>query len=146
MIRPLVASLSVLGLVACMAASTPPAAAEQPSEYTLTVTAPAPLKVAEKGSFLIAVDVKPGYHWNDEYPATFTVNGAPAELGLTKALLAQLSGDFKSQSPTTVRVPVEAKPTAATDAKLTVDAHFSVCNERVCLLKNATATVQVVAR
>lgn len=144
MLRPLVAALSFLGLTACMAASAPPAAAGE-QEYVLSATAPE-LKVGVASAITIKVDVKPGFHWNTEYPAKFELVGAPKGLEIPKPVLAQLSGDFAAKGPNEVAINVPATARSATSGEITVHANFSVCNERVCLMKTAKATVPIAAK
>lgn len=133
-----------LAALAGSVAQAAPAAVAEP-EYTLAVSAPE-MKVGEDSAIHIKVDVAPGYHWNDEYPAHFALIGAPADLELAKTSVSQLAGDFKSETPNLVNVAMKATPKAATVVPLTLEAKFSVCNQRICLIKSATAIVMVVAK
>jgi len=127
-----------------LARSTPIAHATD-KDFTFVVSAD-PMKVGVRGAIVVKLDVLGGYHWNSDYPAKIEIVGAPDPLGLTKATLSQLAGDFKAQTPTAVLVSVPAEPKSAIDAPITVQTSFSVCNDRVCLMKKATAIVTVTAR
>jgi len=122
------------------------ASAEDTNQEFLLSASAAPLKLGIAGAIAIKIDVKPGFHWNDDYPAKLELTGAPDGVTLPKATLAQLAGDFKSETPTLVNVAVPAIAATRASGTITIDAHFSVCNERECRIKKATTTVQIVAQ
>lgn len=138
MVRSLLFALTSLLIAA-------PALAADADEFAFAVQVPE-LKVNELSAITIKIDVKGGYHWNDEYPARFELKGTPEAVTVTKAALSQAAGDFKSETPTAVNVKVPALAKAAANGTVTVEAKFSICNERVCLMKKASAVVAVVAK
>lgn len=137
MVRSLVFALASLFIAA-------PALAADADEFELALSAPE-LKVGADGQLGVKIVVKGGYHWNEEYPAKLVFT-TPTGVTLPKAELAQLKGDFKAATPQLVDVKVPATAAAAAAGEVTVEARFSICNDKVCLMKKATAKAAVVAR
>ncbi|MCC6620444.1 MAG: hypothetical protein IT385_04275 [Deltaproteobacteria bacterium] len=140
--KPLTLLAAAFALLVAAASSS---ARAEDKDYALTVSAQ-PLTVGAPGAIVVKLDVKGGYKWNADYPAKIEITGAPAPLTLPKATLSQLAGDFKAETPTALVVQIPATAKAALDAPVTVSTKFSVCNDRVCLMKKASAVVQITAR
>lgn len=138
--------LAAAGLVAALTIAVTGASAttERPDDYTIDVE-PATVAVGAEGAAVVRVTALPPYHWNKEYPARVTVeDGEHPSVTIGKREFKQLSGDFEvadDESAATVRIPVTGK--APGSETLTLDVRFSVCNDKVCLIKRAAAQVAV---
>jgi hypothetical protein len=136
-----VAALVALGLVALAPrAGHADAAADG---FTLRATAAGS---ADGGIVNVAIDVGPEYKWNKDYPAKVEVLGdLPAGVAIAKRLLkASEGGIAATEKQATAAIPWTG--TAATGASVTVQARFSICNDRVCLMKNAKVEVPLGAK
>jgi|GEM_PF-1877018 len=133
-----------LGALACSGANaTEPTASDAPTEYTIEATA-APVKVGSEGFAVVTIKIRGEYHWNKEYPAKATVaNSGFSAIDVKKTEFKQTSGDFEAEETVaTVKIPVTGKATGKETLK--VDTRFSVCSDKVCLIKKASADVTVV--
>jgi len=143
-----------LGLPALVAAAAPSAspgatdatvrAEDAPAEYTITASA-APLKVGGESIAVVTITTRGGFHWNKEYPAKATVaNPNFTTVDVKKTEFKQSTGDFASVAPTiaTVTIPLTGK--APGRETLKVETRFSVCSDKMCLIKTASADVTLV--
>lgn len=136
-----IAPLAALALVGALyiAASAEPGRADAGVDgYTLSATA---TSTDGGGAIAVTVDVAPEYKWNKDYPAKFEVLGdLPSGVAVPKRLLK--AGDVGIQSDDRRAVANLAwTGEAPGGAAVTVQARFSICNDRVCLMKAAKLSV-----
>ena len=142
----LVAAL-VLGPPALASSGPPNAEAVRaeaaPAEYSVEVEG-ATLKAGGAAAALVRIKAAAGYHWNKEYPAKATVtDGSAGAVEVKTREFKQLAGGFEAtDGEALVRIPVAGK--SAGRETLTVETRFSVCNDKVCLIKKATAEIPIV--
>ncbi|PIE17949.1 MAG: hypothetical protein CSA66_05230 [Proteobacteria bacterium] len=148
-LKHLLVSLCAALLLAAGAAWAPPPSADRGASvnenYSVAMVA-APMKAGATGAAVVTFKVDGGFHWNRDYPAKVTVaDGSPsgAAVKVGKRELKQLKGDFQAtEDGATVKIPLSA--VAAGQDTLRVDSRFSICNERMCLIKKASVDVEVV--
>lgn len=125
---------TVFALVACKggdAGGAPSKGVDDAKYYTMEVT---PLTLAKGAAGVLRVVVKPkeGLHWNDEFPAKFSV--ANAETDLVRFAKTEVKkGDPEIASgggATTLSLPVAAKE--AGEGTLDAILSFSLCTETTC--------------
>lgn len=130
------ASLIVVGLVALSPrAGLADAAVDG---FTLRATG----ESAQRGGVVkVAIDVGPEYKWNKDYPAKIEVLGdLPAGVAFDKRLLkASEGGITATEKQASAAIPWTGEASAG--AKVTLQARFSICNDRVCLMKAAKVEV-----
>lgn len=138
--------LAAAGIVAALTIAVTGASAttDTADDYAIEVEA-VTVKVGADGAALVRVNALPPYHWNKEYPARVTIeDGDHPSVTVDKREFKQLSGDFEiadDESWASVRIPVTGK--APGIDTLALDVRFSVCNDKVCLIKRASARVAV---
>ncbi len=116
--------------------------AEKPAEAdNFTVEAkPASAAVGADGKAVFTIKVAEGYKWNKDYPAKVTVAGAPDNITLKKTTFSQMKGDFETTKEiANVAIPFVGKTAGKNTVK--VAAKFSICNDKVCLIKKAETEV-----
>jgi hypothetical protein len=114
--------------------------------YKVRSDAPS-VTVNADGTATVTFEVTGEYHWNREYPAKLTVGTPPKVVSLGKTVFKQLSGDFEVDGQgdsKTARVKVPFKGVASGNDKAPVQAKFSVCNDKVCLIKSADLNLDFV--
>jgi|GEM_PF-5306212 len=103
--------------------------------------------VGEAGPALtLTIDVAKEFHWNQEYPAKFEVIGdLPAGVAVPQPIVKAKDGGIKATAQkATTMIPFTR--TAQAKGPVTVQARFSICNDRVCLMKSARVEVDVGAK
>ncbi len=140
---------TILPLLAALFLSAAPALAGDRApgadNYSVSLTAE-PLTVGADGVALLTFKVTGGFHWNKEYPAKATLaegSATATPVAATKREFKQLKGDFDvSEHLATVKIPLTGK--VAGKDTLRVDTRFSICTERMCLIKKASVDVALV--
>ncbi len=131
-LRPVLLALLFSGLVA-------PAATAAPSKDGFRLETAVD---AATNKVRVAIAVDPEYHWNTEYPAKIEVKGdLPAGLVVPKRLFKAKDGDIVATGQrATVEIPFQR---GRGSGEVALEAKFSICNDRVCLMKTATARVRL---
>lgn len=138
--RPFVAAVTV-GFALAFAAQAPSAFAGKPEGFELKTT------VTTNGSgggvVKVAIAVDAEYHWNTEYPAKVEVKGdLPAGATVPQRIFKAKDGAINA----TPQLATAEIPYVGTSGEILVEAKFSICNDRVCLMKTSTAKVNLNAR
>jgi len=138
----LLAALALAGPAAASSSAPEagPSAEDAATEYTIAVSA-APIKVGAEGVATVQIKTAGGYHWNKEYPAKASIAGAALSTVTAKKLeFKQLAGDFEAEETVAmVKIPLTGK--AAGQETMSVETRFSVCSDKVCLIKKATVEI-----
>ena len=117
------------------------AAAPTDKQYTATV-APLQLKVGATGTATLTIKPNKGLHFNEEFPAKFTV--APtAFVKCPKDKLTGKTGEVKVAGGIgTVAIPLTGLAAGAGSVQVT--GNFSVCSDEQCyMLRGEILTLQV---
>jgi hypothetical protein len=123
------------------AVSDPEAAKDTPKEFSIEVKA-VELHSGAKASATLSIIAAKGFKWNKEYPAKVTFEGQPKYVSLAKVQFKQMGGDFKtSEKRADVSVAMTGK--SAGQEILKAKAKFSVCNDTVCVIREASFNVSV---
>lgn len=102
------------------------------------------LKVGAKttATLKVKVDKAAGYKWNKEYPAKVEFPEPPQKVGVAKKVYKQTAGDFQTtDEQALVKIGLEGK--AAGTEKVAAKVRFSICNDKVCLIKKDTVAIEV---
>jgi len=129
--------VALLALLGCRGGQTASAAAGETAgeeanrgRYYEAVIAPTEVGLNEKASVVVSLTAGSGYHWNDEYPASFKVS-AGETVGIEKADFSVKTKDIEvTREAARMTVPMVVK--AAGVQELLVKGSFSVCNETSC--------------
>lgn len=131
---------------AALLAVGPAFAAESDEPYQVEGAAPS-VAVSADGTATITFKVSGDYHWNREYPAKVTIGKSPKVVSLDKKVFKQLAGDFEVEGEgdaRIARVKVPFKGVAGGIEETEVETKFSICNEKLCLIKKAALMLSFV--
>jgi phage baseplate assembly protein gpV len=99
-------------------------------KYYEVVATPSELGLDQKVSVVVSFTAGTGFHWNDEYPASFQVTGGGA-VGIEKGSFSVKAKDVEvTKDAARIAIPLTLRQ--AGSQELLVKGSFSVCNDTSC--------------